>query len=169
MTTASVSVNEVVAALAVFVSALGLGACTTSATPSVDDASTSDAMPEASALPFGDAGLDDPLSDSDASIALRMRQLVSQRCAGGPESGCHGEGAGGTHLDLSLPAGDVVGVPSRERPELLRAEPGAAERSYLWLKVAADGGIDGSVMPPSTTRDPRIEALVRRWIVEGCK
>lgn len=157
------------AGLGAFVAALGVVSCTTSATPSSDASSSADAEPEASSLAFGDAGLDDPLADGDASIAVRVRQLVSQRCMGGPESGCHGDGAGGTHLDLSLPGGDVVGVASFERPELLRAEPGSPERSYLWLKVAGDGGTDGSVMPPSSTRDPRLEALFRRWIVEGCR
>ncbi len=157
------------AGLGAFVAALGLVACTTSAIPSSDASSNADAEPEASSLTFGDAGIDDPLADSDASIALRVRQVVGQRCVGGPESGCHGEGAGGTHLDLSLSGGDVVGVASQERPELLRAEPGAPERSYLWLKVAGDGGTDGSPMPPSSTRDPRLEALFRRWIVEGCR
>ena len=155
--------------LGAFVSALVFVACSTSATPTIDASSDVDAAPDPPSFSFGDAGQDDPLAESDASSSLRVRRLVGQRCVGGPESGCHGEGAGGTHLDLALSGGDVVGVASRERPELLRAEPGAPERSYLWLKVAGDGGTDGSVMPPSSTRDPRIEALFRRWIVEGCK
>lgn len=118
---------------------------------------------------FGDAAVDDPLAESDASIGLRALRVVGQRCVGDPESSCHAARAGGTRLDLDPIRGDVVGVPAEERPDLVRARPGAPAQSYLWLKVAGDGGIDGSVMPPSSgVRDPRIEAVFRRWIEAGC-
>ena len=155
--------------LVLLVASLALVGCSPSAAPIPP---TPDAQIEPPPGPtFGDASLDDPLSDrDDASVAIRILRVVGQHCVGGPESPCHGAGAGGTHLDLDPVSGDVVGIPSRERPDLVRAQPGSPEQSYVWLKLVGDGGIEGGAMPPTIgPRDPRVEALFRRWIAEGCR
>lgn len=83
--------------------------------------------------------------DADAAIALRVDALFGS-CGGGPESGCHSEGAAGLTLRLG-PNGDVVNVRSTERPDLFRVRPFDAPDSYLYLKVLGDGGIEGGRMP----------------------
>jgi hypothetical protein len=110
---------------------------------------------EASVDPFGDAG-----------IAPRARALLG-RCAGGPESGCHVANAGGMRLPDDPSATNLIDVPSTQRPELPRVAPGDPWRSYLFLKVLGDGGIDGAPMPPSSAPDPRIPAVVYAWIEAG--
>lgn len=143
--------------------ALGLAfasACARAAAPAQDDTT---AAPDPGFA--GGRPAPDPF-DADAGLASRVGTLFSLRCAGGPESGCHGDGAGGTTLDLRAP-GDVIGVASSERPDLLRVKPFDPEHSYLYFKVASDGGIDGSPMPLDQTFDPRIPALVEAWIRAG--
>jgi hypothetical protein len=113
----------------------------------------------------GNAGTPIDPYDPDAALPARIEALFSS-CAGGPEQVCHGSGAGNLTLRLG-PGGDVVGVPSFERPDLLRVEPFAPESSYLYLKVQGDGGIDGGQMPLGGTFDPRRLDLVASWIEAG--
>jgi hypothetical protein len=63
--------------------------------------------------------------------------------------------------------GDVIGIPSYERPDLLRVKPFDPESSYLYLKVLGDGGIEGGRMPLGGTFDERGVELVRGWIEAG--
>lgn len=113
----------------------------------------------------GGAAALDPF-DPDAAIAMRMNALIGASCVGGPETACHGSGAAGLTLRLGS-GGDVVNVPSTERPELLRVRPFDPADSYLFLKVRGDGGIDGGRMPLGVPEDPRIAELVRAWIEAG--
>lgn len=106
----------------------------------------------------------DPLA-SDASLGVRARQVFGG-CQGGPESACHGSGAAGTHLRIGA-GGDVVNVPSTERPALDRVTPGEAVNSYLYLKVVGDGGIDGGRMPLGGPFDPRLAPFIASWIEAG--
>ena len=69
--------------------------------------------------------------------------------------------------DTGGDGGDVIGVPSTERPELWRVRPFDPEHSYLMLKVSGDAGIDGDVMPVGNGPDSRIVSLVRGWIEAG--
>ncbi|HSO40439.1 MAG TPA: hypothetical protein VLT33_48265 [Labilithrix sp.] len=106
----------------------------------------------------------DPLA-SDAALGVRATQVLNG-CQGGPESACHGSGAAGTHLLLG-PGGDLVNVPSSERPSLMRVAPGDARSSYLYLKVLGDGGIDGGRMPAGGPFDPRLAPFIASWIAAG--
>ena len=113
-------------------------------------------------------GMADPLDPSDASLATRVSEVFNGTCAGiTGETQCHGSAA--EHLTLRLgPGGDVVGVPSLERPDLLRVEPGVPDRSYLYLKVLGAPGIDGGRMPLNQAAfDPRLPALIAAWIDAG--
>lgn len=86
---------------------------------------------------------------------------------------CHVEGAELGNLRLYPDAwAQLVGVPSKESP-LRRIEAGAADKSYLYLKVQgtqlkASGS--GARMPfqqdPLTTAEL---ALLRKWIEEGAQ
>ena len=106
----------------------------------------------------------DPLA-SDASLGVRARQVFGG-CQGGPESGCHGAGAAGTHLRLGA-GGDVVQVASTERPALDRVAPGDVPSSYLYLKVVGEGGIDGGRMPLGGPFDTRMAPFIAAWIEAG--
>ena len=63
--------------------------------------------------------------------------------------------------------GDVVNVPSTERPALDRVTPGDVMASYLYLKVVGDGGIDGGRMPLGGPFDPRLAPFIASWIEAG--
>jgi hypothetical protein len=112
------------------------------------------------------------LPETDASIPDSPAGRVVarfERCAG-QESGCHGGGAAGLRFGDG-PAQDfanVVGVRSTERPDLFRVEPGAPDRSWLYLKVsdARDAGVE-TAMPLGTGGDPAFAAEVRAWILSG--
>jgi hypothetical protein len=126
-------------------------------------ASTSSREP----APDDDAGASPTLGVGrvDASLPARAGAILLG-CGGGPESSCHGLGAGGMHLP-DRPA-NLVDVPSTERPDLFRIQRGEPDRSYLWLKVVGDGGIDGGRMPLG--RDPlgaEDRETLRSWIEAG--
>ena len=88
---------------------------------------------------------------------------------------CHNPNGGAFRavgLDMSA-AGtydSLVGVPSREKPELLRVAPGDPENSYLVHKLEGRGDIIGVQMPQ---RGPYLTqgqlAIIRRWIELGAR
>jgi hypothetical protein len=112
----------------------------------------------------GGGGGVDPY-DPDAALPERVEALFTS-CTGGPENVCHGSGAAGLTLRLG-PDGDVVGVPSTERPDLLRVRPYAPSASYLYLKVLGDGGIEGGRMPLDGDFEARRVDLIQQWIQSG--
>jgi hypothetical protein len=72
-------------------------------------------------------------------------------------------------MDLSADAYDnLVGFPSRGRPEVLRVVPGDPEASYLLHKLEGRSGIVGARMPQ---RGPYLTDnqifIIRRWIERG--
>jgi hypothetical protein len=101
---------------------------------------------------------------ADASLGTRARFRL-RSCAGGPESFCHAAAAG--NLVLPGDGTNLVDIPSTERPELYRVAPGDPARSYLYLKVLGDGGIEGGSMPLGGPADPKLAALLADWIEAG--
>ncbi len=96
----------------------------------------------------------------------QIQPIFSNNCA---FSGCH---AGafpqqGMNLSAGQAFNNIVNVPSSERPELLRVDPGNAEMSYLFMKITGAPGIVGSRMPlgrpPLSNTDI---ALIEQWISE---
>ena len=86
---------------------------------------------------------------------------------------CHnpnGSGFRAVGLDLGSDAayGQLVGVPSRQRPGVLRVVPGDPDSSYLVQKLEGRDGIAGTRMPQ---RGPFLTdgqmAIIRRWIQLG--
>ena len=136
---------------------------TSCAPTSVPDTLADGAAPSPAPTLGGSPPLD-PLA-SDAALGVRAGQVFGG-CQGGPESACHALGESGTYLKLGMD-GDLVGVPSTERPSLSRVAPGDPRRSYLYLKVLGDGGIDGGRMPLDGPFDPRLAPFVARWIEAG--
>ena len=48
-----------------------------------------------------------------------------------------------------------------------RVLPGDPEHSYVYLKVACEGGITNACMPLSSGFDPRIKQMFHDWIEAG--
>jgi hypothetical protein len=63
--------------------------------------------------------------------------------------------------------GSLVGVPSREAPDLVRVAPGDPDASYLLQKLTSATPRDGERMPPDQPlASNKIEAI-RAWIAAG--
>jgi hypothetical protein len=107
------------------------------------------------------AALADPVS-----FRTDVMPLLTTRCVM-----CHVEGAEQGNLSLYPDAwAQLVGVRSTQSP-LKRVEPGAPDKSYLYLKVLGtqlDAGGSGLRMP--FQQDPLSPAeleLLRKWIEQG--
>ena len=74
----------------------------------------------------------------------------------------------GLQLDAAHSYNLLVGVPSAERPDLLRVNPGNPDASYMVQKIEGAAGIVGGQMPLGETPLPQatIDAI-RQWITNG--
>ena len=100
------------------------------------------------------------------SFRADVMPLLTTRCVM-----CHVEGAEQGNLSLYPDAwAQLVGVPSQQSP-LKRVEPGAPDKSYIYVKVLGtqlDAGGTGLRMP--FQQDPLSPAeleLLRKWIEQG--
>jgi hypothetical protein len=100
----------------------------------------------------------DPFA-SDASLPVRVQQVLARSHAGGAKTSCHS--AGGLYLRTSSDRNDVVNVASSERTFMLQIKPSDSEASYLLRKVTAGSDMDGDVVPLGAP-DRRIAQLTRR-------
>ncbi len=75
----------------------------------------------------------------------------------------------GLQLDTAAHAYQfLVGVPSNEKPSVLRVEAGDPDSSYLYQKITGAPGIVGGQMPLGQTPLPAATiAAIRQWIVNG--
>lgn len=101
----------------------------------------------------------------DAPPLVRVKDEIDQTCSS--PDGCHGGGAGGMGLSPNDPFGAMINVASSEIPSLKRVLPGDPEHSYVYLKVACEGGIVDKCMPLSSGFDPRVEQMFHDWIEAG--
>lgn len=153
-----------------------LGACialTTAATiaaacasPSTSPSSASGSTEDGGAPPaptLGGGG--DPFPE-DGSIGAQARYVLGG-CSGGPESACHGIGAGGMVLPDRMPS-NLVDTPSSEEPMLLRIKRGDPANSYLYRKIMGGPAIDGGRMPlDQPPLDERSRSAIASWIEAG--
>jgi hypothetical protein len=124
-----------------------------------------DAGDESSAcLACVDAGTDPPWTNPSAPLGVRMATMLHD-CTGA--EACHATGTGGMTIASGDEFAQLIRVRSTERPELYRVAPGDPSGSYLYLKLAGDGGITGARMPASADFDPRRPALAWTWIEAG--
>lgn len=79
-------------------------------------------------------------------IEAEVERIFERSCA---RSGCHAGPVPQQGLELTAErfVESTVGVPSRERPELMRVHPGEPDSSYLVMKIRGDPGIEGVPMP----------------------
>jgi hypothetical protein len=76
---------------------------------------------------------------------------------------------GGLALDGPGAYDELVNVPSRQRPGLLRVAPGDPDNSYLIHKIEGRAGIIGRRLPangPPYLTDGQV-LIIRRWIARG--
>jgi hypothetical protein len=87
---------------------------------------------------------------------------------------CHSSSGGrvppvGLNLEPGVAYANLVGVASRQKPELLRVAPGDPENSYLVHKLEGRADIVGQRMPrtagPFLTEGQLM--VIRRWIALG--
>ncbi|MDP9151826.1 MAG: hypothetical protein M3O36_18035 [Myxococcota bacterium] len=137
--------------------ALVAASCSSSETKPVADGAAGDeaVLP---CLFCSDAGGDLPL-------ALQVKGRIDQVCSS--LDGCHGQGQGGLALSAGNEFAPIVDVPSTQVPSLLRVVPGAPEASYLYRKIACDGGYVLSCMPKGARFDANLARLFFDWIEAG--
>jgi hypothetical protein len=114
-------------------------------------------------LPFEPGGGEPP---PDATFTRVQGEVFSVSCA---LSGCHAGGAptGGMNLSAGASYGNIVMVPSTERSDLSRIEPGDPGRSYLVKKIRGDADIVGSQMPLVGSITAAQRQLVIDWVRRG--
>jgi hypothetical protein len=100
----------------------------------------------------------------DQPLALQVKGKIDQICSN--TDGCHGQGQAGMTLGVGNEFAPMINVPSTEVPTLMRVLPGDPAQSYVYRKLACEGGIDGSCMPGSIP-DPHIAQLFHDWIEAG--
>ena len=137
--------------------ALLLAGCSSTSAPDAPDAS-----PETSScFTCSDATLAD-----DAPLGVQVKGQIDQICAN--VDGCHGQGAGGMGLTPGHEFDQMIDVTSTENPPMKRVLPFFPEQSYVYVKLACDGGIpDGGCMPLSTGFNPHLAQLFHDWIEAG--
>jgi hypothetical protein len=103
---------------------------------------------------------------TDASVEVQVRGTIDQICSS--VDGCHGEGVGGMGLSPGHEFDAMINVTSTENPPMKRVLPGDPAHSYVYIKLACEGGIaEGGCMPPASTTDPRLARLFHDWIEAG--
>jgi hypothetical protein len=154
-----------VRALAAFLASLALSGCSGSeaASGGAPDA-TSEAVVDAS--PGDGVGC---LFCSDATEELpdwvAVKAEIDRVCS--KADNCHGSGAGEMGLSPGHEFGTMIDVVSWENPPMLRVAPGDPASSYVYLKLACEGGIEGGCMPFDGTPDPEIARRFHDWIEAG--
>jgi len=117
-----------------------------------------------------------PTRNLEPTFASIQREIFQTTDEAGRAAcaGCHNPTGGAFRqvgLDLSSDDayGLLVGVPSREKPALLRVAPGDPENSYLIHKIEGRTDIVGLRMPrngPPYLTDGQI-LIIKRWIQIG--
>ena len=115
---------------------------------------------------------DDDDSAVSESLWSEVYSILDFRCACHTASEGDRGGFGGLETAQSAYA-SIVGVPSRDIPEMNRVEPFSPEDSYLVHKIegqASSVGGDGNRMPPTGfALRSEDKDLIRQWIEEGAE
>jgi hypothetical protein len=115
-------------------------------------------------LSTGGAAAQDLSQLSEQELEARAVALFQRSCT---QAGCHTGPIPQQGMDLTADQfyASLVGVPSQERPELMRVNPGDPASSYLIHKVKGAPGIMGLPMPMTGDRLSEQEvATLEAWI-----
>ena len=116
-----------------------------------------------------------PTANLEPTFSSIQRDIFQASDATGRLScaSCHNPNGGAFRqvgLDLATEGAynSLVGVPSTQRPGVLRVAPGDPDNSYLMHKIEGRPGITGLRMPrtPPYMTDGQIR-IIRRWIDIG--
>jgi hypothetical protein len=109
----------------------------------------------------GSGGAVGPLAPNFDSIQSNVFEQYCEHCHSGANA------PAGLRLDAANSYLNLVGVPSVERPAVLRVAPGDANNSYLIQKLEGTAGVGGRMplgLPPLPQSDINV---VRQWIGDG--
>lgn len=137
------------------VAATACSSSSPSAEPS--DGGTDGSMGEPCGLFCNDAAFDGPLW-------VQVKGELDQVC--GSPDGCHGAGEANFGIHPGTEFSDMIDVTSTENPPMKRVVPGDPEHSYLYLKVACEGGIVDACMPLGNPNAATAK-LFLEWIEAG--
>jgi hypothetical protein len=99
---------------------------------------------------------------ADVSLAVRVGGILGS-CAGAE---CHSNGTGNLVISGANDFRSLIDVRSSEVPSLYRVKPGDPAQSYVYMKMACEGGIVGACMP-LLRPDPALAQVVHDWIEAG--
>jgi hypothetical protein len=102
----------------------------------------------------------------DGPLLLQVKDRIDRICANA--DGCHGGGTAG--MMVLVPGHEfetMIDVVSFEMPPMLRVAPGDPENSYVYKKLACEGGIVLSCMPLGFGLDPNTVRIFHDWIEAG--
>ena len=109
----------------------------------------------------GSGGVVGPLQPNFNSIQANIFDQVCEHCHSGATA------PAGLRLDSANSYVSLVGVPSRERPTLMRVAPGDASNSWLIQKLEGTAGV-GERMPAGLPPLPQSDInVIRQWIGDG--
>ena len=116
-------------------------------------------------LPFEPGGSGPP-PDPNATFTRVQNEVFTGNCV---IAGCHA--TLGAREGMSLAAGqaygNIVRVPSVERPDLFRINPSNPDLSYMVKKLRGDADITGLRMPDGGSLTPAQIQLVIDWVRRG--
>jgi hypothetical protein len=130
------------------------------------------------------AGCDEPLSDLTGptpNLEPTFSSIVNDIFNATDSSGrfactsCHTTAGGrnppqGLSLEPAVAYNNLVSVPSRQKPTLMRVVPGDPDASYLIHKLEGRADIVGTPMPRGDVRLTEGQILViKRWIALGAR
>lgn len=120
--------------------------------------------------PTQDTG-DSPAGGSAPTLSQGVQPIFTNQCA---FVGCHGgtDPQQGMNLGPGVAYANVVNVPARQLPGMMRVRPFQPESSYLVHKIQGthlNVGGSGSRMPLGGTLSQQDIDLIRAWIVAGAQ
>jgi hypothetical protein len=104
-------------------------------------------------------------STADVPVLVTVEGILGAVCAN--PDGCHGGGAGNLSIAGRNDFSHLIDAASSEMPAMLRVQRFDPEHSYMYRKLACEGGIIGSCMPPGGRLDPSIVRAFHDWIEAG--
>jgi hypothetical protein len=111
----------------------------------------------------GSGGASGPLTPSFDSIQANIFEPLCEHCHAGANAPV------GLRLDAANSYSLLVGVPSGERPSVLRVAPGDPNNSYLIQKLEGTAAV-GERMPAGLPALPQADIdIVRQWILDGAR
>jgi hypothetical protein len=109
----------------------------------------------------GSGGVVGPLAPNFGSIQANVFDQYCEHCHSGANAPV------GLRLDAANSYASLVGVPSVERPNLMRVAPGDANGSFIIQKLEGTAGV-GERMPAGLPALPQDDInVIRQWIGDG--